>query len=171
MKILFNTYTGWLSIILIAVFIILSAKKICPRIKTMINLILATYGLICSLMLPSYLLVRLSHNPRVDLEFIQWASKEFINITAVSVVATSVVLAITIWMMIHNKDGVHYIMICAQIFIVMLAFILSLNTINKRFDLASFIFNMGYYNALILLTIPLYHKLTGNRKCDKILNE
>ena len=45
------------------------------------------------------------------------------------------------------------------------------STINKRFDLASFIVNMGYYNELILLSIPLYHKLTGNRNCYKILNE
>lgn len=174
MDFLYGNICTWCSIILIVVFIILRVRKKMAKTKMTINIILFIYGLLGSFTLPSYLLIRLSRSPRTDKDFIQWASIEFYNYTFILVSLTVVIIAIAIVALIFYKktatEWVDVLMIFGQISLVLIAFLMGMSTINKRFDLAAFILGMGYYNALVLFGILLFDKLTRNEFCGKISN-
>lgn len=158
MSILYGNIFSWGSIVLIVILIILSIAKTFERTKIAINIALFLYGLFGSLTYPSYFLMRLGSSPRIDKKFIDWASIEFYNSAAILATITTLVIVAAVAVLIFNHkyaSWVKVMMVFSQIVLIILAVMISINTINKIFDIAKYISGTAYYNALALLVIPL----------------
>lgn len=174
MSFLYGDICTWCSIILIIALVILSITKKMQKMKIAVNIILFIYGLLGSFTLPSYLMVRLGRSHRVDKDFIKWASVKFYDYSLILAAITLIILALAIVIFIFSKKvilgNLKLIMVFGQISLIVIAFLLGLNTINKKFDLAIFILNMSYFNALVLFGINIFDNLTRRLSYDKINN-
>ncbi|MCG8484899.1 MAG: hypothetical protein MJA31_16425 [Clostridia bacterium] len=162
MSILYGNILSWGSIILIVILMILSIAKKFERTKIAINMVLFLYGLLGSLTYPSYFLMRLGSSIRTDKQFIDWASMKFYNsITTLAIITTIVIVAAMVILIFYHKyaSWVKVIMVFSQIFLIVIGVMISFNTINKIFDIAKYISGTAYYNALVLLAIPLIDHL------------
>ncbi|WP_066496681.1 hypothetical protein [Abyssisolibacter fermentans] len=167
MRIIYGSFFTWVSIISIVVYVILKVtnKK---NIKAIIGVCLSIYGLFCSITLPSYFFLRVSNSRFADMEFLKWVSEKFnfyvniLSIVSILVIVISIVIIFNARTKEKSSDLAVLLTLLTQITLVIVAFILGLNTINKKFDVASYILAMGYYNSLMLFGIYILRRKICN---------
>lgn len=161
MHIIYSNVIIWVSMILVIGYLLLNCvnwkKK--RNLRIIIGSILCIYGLLGSFTLPSYFFEKISHTSWADIEFLKWASERFnYSINVLTIISILVIISslIIIYFSTTRKKSLEWaivVVVLSQICLIIIAFIMGIYTINKRFDIASYILGVGYFDFLMLYGI------------------
>lgn len=157
-----------ISIILVNFIFSLSKQKILSICYIIISGILGVAGCVWTFILPKRLNYQLHNymvNERLDKEFVTWALDKFRPYAMWSLIATIIILitcsCIFFLASIKKENNawhaVGYIVNIYRFALILYGFLYSYKTINKRFDITSYIMNITLAECLILY-IPLLIK-------------
>ncbi|GKX29166.1 hypothetical protein SH1V18_16460 [Vallitalea longa] len=161
MRIIYGSILIWVSIIMVISYLLLNCINFKNKkyLRIIIGSILCIYGLLGSFTLPSYFFNRISQASWADIEFLKWASEKFsfsVNVLASISILVIISSLIIIYFSSINKISLEWsvvVVMLSQISLIIIAFIMGMYTINKRFDIASYILGVGYFNFLTLYGI------------------
>lgn len=133
-----------------------------------VSSILAIIGILGIIMIRPLLISSLNkrlNKGRLDFDFVSWAIKKFDLFAVISIIATGLVIIFLFYILLTNKNNKNSIdwsifsgfVNFFRIIIFVSMFIYSFGTINKRFDLASYILQLSIFEIFILY-IPLIAK-------------
>ena len=156
---------GFIIIVVINFFISFVESNVMKKSYILVSSILSAMGVLGVIAIRPMLNLKLNknlNNGRLDAEFVSWATGKFDLFAIISIIVTCLALIILLYLLFtskKNSDSAVWSSISGVVnalritnFIIMIWY--SFGTINKRFDLASYLFTLSICEIFVLY-IPI----------------
>lgn len=145
---------GLIITIIINFFISLSKSKIKKKIYILVSSILTAMGVFGVITIRPMLTERLNKN------FVLWATRKFDLFAVISIIATFLAIIILLYLLFTKKNSnsdvwsIPWVVNAIRLINFIVVFLYSMETISKRFDLASYLL-VFYISEFFILYIPI----------------